>query len=67
MTVTTVRRALLEVFVPQILVSPTSHGKMSAADIHAYSQSLFGGTETQSLLVVDSSYMFIKKSMNFTR
>ena len=64
-TVTTGRRALMEVFVPQILVSSTSHGKMSSADIHVYSQSLFGGTETLSVLVVDGTYMFIKKTMNF--
>ena len=38
---------------------------ISSADIHVYSQSLFGGSETLSLLVVDGTYMFIKKTMNF--
>ena len=65
--VTTVRRALMEEFVPQnIGFSHITREDVISRHTRPLAESLFGGTGTQALLVLDGTYIFIQKSMNFT-
>ena len=65
--VTTVRRALMEEFVPQNIGFPhITREDVISRHTRPLAESLFGGTGTQALLVLDGTYIFIQKSMNFT-
>ncbi|XP_065923262.1 uncharacterized protein [Magallana gigas] len=63
----TVRRALMENFVPQNLgFQHISRESVIQHHTRPLAESLFGGTGSQALLVLDGTYIYIQKSSNFT-
>lgn len=63
----TVRRALMENFVPQNLgFQHISRENVIQLYTRPLAESLFGGTGSQALLLLDGTYIYIQKSSNFT-
>ncbi|XP_062581928.1 uncharacterized protein LOC134243712 [Saccostrea cucullata] len=65
--ISAVRSVLMESFVPQnIGFCHVSRQEVINQHTRPLAESLFGGTGNQALLVIDGTYIFIQKSMNFT-
>jgi hypothetical protein len=65
--VQTVQRALMENFVQHNLgFQHISRENIIQQHTRPLAESLFGGTGTQALLVLDGTYIYIQKSANFT-
>ncbi|XP_062589596.1 uncharacterized protein LOC134251226 isoform X2 [Saccostrea cucullata] len=61
-----VRRTLMETFVPKnVGFQHISREDVIQKHTRPLAESLFGGTGTQALLVLDGTYIYIQKSMNF--
>lgn len=64
--ISVVRRTLMETFVPNnVGFQHISREDVINKHTRPLAESLFGGTGTQAILVLDGTYIYIQKSMNF--